>query len=345
MRMPRYPDSLTLSFVSVIGVLSIACSSDGFAPTPQTQILVELTGVGPLDSSTEGTLHAWVVGRDGIIRSAGPLPTGEQAQGIVTSSVSDLEFIVLTLQLPGETDDRPSAHKLLGGRFDNDVAILTIDQYVTLAGIPLEPDPGTHILATLSDNTGLGPFDNEEAGIWLFDPTVDTLDASYYQNFAPLTTGWTYEGWVVRDYGLSNDVWISYGKFVSDPFRQANARDDTGVGYFSGMTGFEFARPLFIRFPGDDFLSDALGFPPPAGISLPIDLNGDASAGAESRWTHVITIEPWDVNWDAELPDVSRPFFLQPYRNAIGEAAADVPRTIRFHPETLPTGTATVVTP
>ncbi len=325
----------------MLSVCVLSCSSEGPVPPAATvDIVVQLTRLESVDTSADGTLHAWVIDLDGTIRSAGPIPTAGETSVRVASP--DPEFIMVTLEPPGDSDDRPSAHKLVGGRFNDGFAVLAVDRYVT-AGMSLEEDPGRHILATLSDNLGSGQNDNEDAGIWLFDPSVDTLDAKYYQDFAPLTEGWAYEGWVVRDYGAPGAVWVSYGKFLPDGFRQANSRDDTGVGYFSGVTAFERAFPLFVRFPGDDFLSDSLGYVLPAGISLPLDLNGDLSSGVASRWTHVITIEPWGHNRDAERPEESRPFVLEPYRNAIGEADPAVPRLIEFHPEHLPGGTATIV--
>ncbi len=146
----------------------------------------------------------------------------------------------------------------------------------------------------------------------------------------------------MRDYGAPDAVWLSYGKFRPDETRQANARDDTGLGFFSGRTDHRFALGLQVRVPGDVWLSNVMNFPVPGDVALPIDLNGDAAAGTASRWTHVITIEPWGPNRDPEPADQARPFFVRPYRNAIGEAPADVPRVIEFDRSTIPTGSVRV---
>ncbi len=77
-------------------------------------------------------------------------------------------------------------------------------------------------------------------------------------------------------------------------------------------------------------------------------MNGNAAAGIDSRWTHVITIEPaFDV--DPESPDVdpgaplqAKPFFIQPYRNAFGEAPWDTPRVIDYYSEHVPHGSAII---
>jgi hypothetical protein len=182
-----------------------------------------------------------------------------------------------------------------------------------------------------------------EAGLWLFNLGGDTLDGSYYLDFSPLTEGWWYEGWIVQDYGTPAAVWLSYGKFRPDAFRQANTRDDTGLGPFSGRRDYEAALALQVRVPGDDWLANPLGLTVPGGLPLPLDLNGDANSSTASRWTHVITIEPWGPNREPEPFTEVRPFFLAPYRNAIGEGSPDEPRSIEFHPDNLPAGTAVLL--
>ncbi|NIQ59452.1 MAG: hypothetical protein GWN71_40710, partial [Gammaproteobacteria bacterium] len=63
----------------------------------------------------------------------------------------------------------------------------------------------------------------------------DTADGSFFLSFTPLTRGWVYEGWVVRDHGSPEAVWVSYGKFTPNSFRRQDRRDDTGLGPFSGQ--------------------------------------------------------------------------------------------------------------
>lgn len=229
-------------------------------------------------------------------------------------------------------------------------AELGVNRYVT-AGIPLEEQPGTHALFTPSDNAELGYPSYEDAGIWLFNLGGDTLDGSFYLTFTPLTSGWVYEGWAVRDYGTPEAVWVSYGKFSPNNFRKQDTRDDTGLGPFSGQPDYERAMPEEIDMPGDDWVSNPNGYPVPGGLELPFDLNGCSAepaactaAGQEpgpSRWTHVITIEPKaDEDEEAWL---ARPFLLQPYRNAFGEGAPAEPRVIEFHAELLPHGAAMLV--
>jgi len=322
-----------------------ACESGttGLRPSTEANIHVGLTGLQLLDPVTDGSYEAWIIESNGDIRSVGRFDaTGNSAAFDFATTIDDPTHFMVTIEPPTDDDSMPSRHKLLGGPFVSGSATLTVTGYVTIIGVPLETNPGVHVLATPTDDAQLGYPSREDAGLWLFDPALDTLDAGYYANLSPLTEGWWYEGWVVYDYGAAAETWISYGKFRPDGSRQANVRDDTGLGIFSGQRDYQFALGLTLHVPGDDWLSDSLQldvipFP------LPLDLNGDAASGVSSRWTHVITIEPWGPNREAELPSQARPFFLQPYRNAIGEADPATPRSIEFHGGTLPSGTASLL--
>jgi hypothetical protein len=331
--------SVTLVLLAGVAVC-IGCGDGGTSPT-KAPLEVSLTGLRPLDASAEGAYEAWVIG-DGEIVSAGRFSVGgDPSIQMLQSPLADPTDFMITVEPPGDNDDSPSLHRLLGGRFEEGRAAVGVTGYLSVAGIPLESSPGTHVLASASDNpTGSVP---SEAGLWLFNLGGDTLDGSYYLDFSPLTEGWWYEGWIVHDYGTPDAVWISYGKFRPDGFRQANGRDDTGLGPFSGRRDFEAALALQVRIPGDDWLANPLGLPVPGGLELPLDLNGDAASGTASRWTHVITIEPWGPNRDHEPFGEVRPFFLTPYQNAIGEGSPSEPRPIQFHPDKLPAGTAVVL--
>lgn len=333
---------MRLSHCLLGALLVAACGEEGVGPPAgTTDVVLELTGLRALDSVAEGTYEAWAVAADGRIASAGRFSLPLDGPLVVVSPIGAPAHFMITVEPPGDADDRPSPHKLLGGRFTGATAVLDINRYVT-AGIPLEPAPGTHVLFTPSDNAELGYPSHEDAGIWLFNIRGDTLDGSFYLTFTPLTAGWSYEGWVVRDYASDSAVWLSYGKFAPDQFRKANTRDDTGLGPYSGQLDYRQAMPQEIRFPGDDWVANPYGEPVPGDVALPIDLNGGGPAALPSRWTHVITIEPWGPDRDPEMPRDARPFLLAPYSNPIGQGRPEEPRTIEYHAELLPTGIATL---
>src|ERR1041384_4996868 len=150
---------------------------------------------------------------------------------------------------------------------------------------------------------------------------------------AQLDPAWTYEGWMVRDIGQPDAIWLSYGKFTPDNTGAVNSRDDTGWGPFSGVTNFRTDGEE--EFPGDDWISNPLGLPFPKQLALPLNLR-EKNANGTMRWSHVITIEP---NWNrGEAIGSERPFFIQPYRDAFGDTEPGIPRAITFHAEYVPSG-------
>lgn len=322
-------------------VFLAGCGENGTGPgTEDVQLELRLEGLRALDPQTEGGYQVWVIDGAGGIRSAGRFDFPSDGRLVTTSPVADPEFVMITVEPPGDTDSQPSAQKLMGGRFSGSTAVLDVNRYVT-AGIPLEPKPGTHVLFTPSDNAELGYPSNEDAGIWLFNIRGDTTSGSFFLTFTPLTRGWMYEGWAVRDYGTPDAVWASYGKFEPDAFRKQRTRDNTGLGPFSGQLDYRRAMVREIEFPGDDWVSNPHGYPVPGDLPLPFDLNGNAALGIRSRWTHVITIEP--ATDEDEDPWWARPFLLQPYQNPFGEGPPEEPRVIEYHPDLLPRGTATLL--
>lgn len=329
-----------------LSVALLACAEAAVGPDlAPAEIQLTLHGFATLEPVTQGSYEAWVIDAEAGVHSAGRfVAAGPDGQLIsLESPISDPTDIMVTLEPPGDDDAVPSELPLVGGPFTGAMAELRYDRYLT-PGVPLEPEPGTHVLFTPSDNAELGYPSHENSGIWIFNIDGDSADGSFFITLTPLTAGWTYEGWVVRDYGSSEEIWLSYGKFRPDDRRKVNTRDDSGLGPFSGQIDYVQAMPTEIYMPGDDWVANPHGYPVPGGLDLPIDLNGCMLTPAEcaavgvahgpSRWTHVITIEPRSD--ELEEPWLARPSVVRPYRNAIGEAGWTTPRTIEFDPEALP---------
>jgi hypothetical protein len=137
---------------------------------------------------------------------------------------------------------------------------------------------------------------------------------------------------MVRDLGAANAVWLSYGKFLPDVTGAVNSRDDTGWGEFSGVTDYLKGEE---EFPGDDWISNPLGYQMPGGLSLPVNLR-EKSPGGAGRWTHLITIEPSSDR--GEPVGAPRPFTVRPYRDPFGDGGPGVPRTITFRADGVPRG-------
>jgi hypothetical protein len=195
-----------------------------------------------------------------------------------------------------------------------------------------------------SDNHLHGFPSHEESGVWLFNIAPrETQQADGWVRMTQLRPGWVYEGWVVRDLDTPGAVWLSYGKFLPDGTGALRSRDDTGWGAFSGVADFRTAGEE--EYPGDDWISNPLGYPLPAGLVLPLDLRERTAAGA-ARWTHVVTVEPASDRGEAITRE--RPFLLRPYRDAFRERVEGLPRSyglpqaITLRPEGLPRGAAEV---
>lgn len=335
--------AVTLRLFPIVASLLIltGCGGDDTAPTgPVQKVTVRLTleGVPAWDTVIHGPFQAWFVDEAGVLYAGDRFALPDAGAVEVTSPIPDPAEVMLSLEPPGDPEIAPTQLKFLGGRFVDGAAEMSVRGYLT-PNLPLEEAPGVHVLGTFAAYGTPDLPQNQDAGLWFMNPTEDTLSGDYYQDLTPLTQGWVYEGWIVRDMGSPHEVWMSYGKFRPDGFRQVRFRDDTGLGPFSGKEDWERALPFEARVPGDDWIANPLGYPLPAGIQLPLDLNG--SPGVPSRWTHVITIEPYEDRdedpWDAA------PMFIRPYRNAIGEGPPDSLRTVLFTPEELPRGTATVL--
>lgn len=355
--MRRFPRSArrttAISLIVLAPLVSLRCDNS-FGPLDASTATLELRieAFPPLDATTNGEYEAWVIDSDDVVRSAGRFDGADSGAHVITleSPIGNPTNIMITIEPPGDDDGRPSLARLAGGRVSNGSATLDYNGYLT-PGVQLEPDPGTHVLFTPSNNGETGYPSTEDAGIWIFNIEGDSADGSFFITLTPLTEGWTYEGWVVRDLGQADEVWLSYGKFRPDSRRKVNTRDNSGLGPFSGQLDYRFAMPFEIYMPGDDWVSNPHGYPLPDNVALPLDLNGCVATVSDcsefgqepgpSRWTHVITIEPRaDEN---EAPWLALPSMIRPYRNPIGETSWTTPRAIHFFEEQLPRGTAQVL--
>ena len=331
----------------------VACGGDegGVGPpiVESRPLTLTLQSMAPLDPSTEGSYEAWVAGSDGQPRSAGRFQVSGSGSDRValTSPIRNPAEVFVTVEPVGTDDGVPAPQKLIRGDFNGTSAEFTYISALT-AGLPFVEEPGTHFLFTPSDNPAVGYPSNEDAGIWLFQAAAaDSGTAAFWLDFMPLRPEWTYEGWVVLDYGTPDAVWFSYGKFAIDVDKQAKFEDDSGFGPFSGRIDYLTDPFEEIEMPGDDWIGNPHGVPLPGGLPesvLPLDLNGCLGMGCRPFWsgpssfTHVITVEPaTDMGED---PWLALPFFVAPYRNPIGEGPPDEARRVEYFPETLPRGDA-----
>ena len=333
--------ALAVASLAVVTLAVAACGGDPSGttgPTAGARLQLTVSGLVALDAVTQGRYEAWSLDASGGATSLGTLAvSGTQAATLdVAFPSSTPSSILVTVQAPGDAATTPSVHRLLTDDFRNDRATLEVDDALTLGGLALKQLPGQFTMFSPSDNYKNGYPSFEECGVWLFNmaPRL-TPQNDMWVRLTPLTSGWTYEGWMVRDYGAADAIWLSYGKFVPDASGAVTTRDDTGWGAYSGVMDFKTAGEE--EFPGDDWFANPLGFPLPSSLHLPLDLREKTSSGA-SRWTHVLTIEP--MSDKGEAIGSERPFAVRPYRDAFGDGAPGIARTITFRPDGVPRGEA-----
>jgi hypothetical protein len=296
-------------------------------------------GLVPLDGVTEGRYVAWATDGAGRHQSLGTLAVGTSGTASLDTPfpTATPAFLLITVEPPGTGGTTPSDLHLLQGEWHGGRATLSVVGAITRGGQPLKEVPGQFTMFSPSDNHMNGYPSFEECGVWLFNiaPRLTPQNDAWVR-LTPLTPGWTYEGWMVRDHGAAGAIWLSYGKFLPDESGAVAARDNTGWGPFSGVDDFATAGEE--EFPGDDWFANPLGFPFPAALSLPLDLREKDASGA-GRWTHIITIEPRRDMGEAFGSE--RPFAIRPYRDTFGDAGPGSPRAITFRADGVPTGEAT----
>jgi len=323
--------------VAVSAVAALGCGGDGeptgTTGTTGTTLTLTVANLLPLDPTKDGHYQAWVLDRSGAARSLGPIDPRTGPTFTFPNPGGDVTSFLVTYQPRDNASPGPSPQRLLIGAFRNGSATLVVDGALTLNGSPLREKPGQFTMFSPSNNAKNGYPSAEEAGVWLFNMAPrETLQNDMWVRLTPLQTGWTYEGWMVRDIDTPNAIWLSYGKFLPDVTGAVNTRDDTGWGEFSGVTDYLTGEE---EFPGDDWISNPLGYQMPGGLALPLDLREKTASGA-SRWTHLITVEPFTDR--GEPVTTPRPFTVRPYRDAFGDGGPGAPRTITFHADGVPRG-------
>ncbi|MBL8960416.1 MAG: hypothetical protein JNJ98_11230 [Gemmatimonadetes bacterium] len=314
--------------------LLAGCGSDATSAGGDTDRRALLSIVGlPALAATDGRYEVWSVGADGGATRMG-VAAAFPATGVELSLPAGASRVLVTWEPPNDQDAAPSRFTLLHGARRGASVDLTVTGALTLDGVEVQRAPGQFTMFSPSDNAERGYPSFEESGVWLFNMTPRTLPQNdMWVRLAQLQPGWVYEGWMVRDIDQVGAIWLSYGKFTPDATGAVNRRDDTGWGAFSGVRDFLTAGEE--EFPGDDWISNPLGYPLPAGLSLPLNLREKDARGV-GRWTHVITIEPASDRGEAITTE--RPFVLRPYRDAFGDGGPGIPRTITLRADGVPSG-------
>ncbi|NIQ58067.1 MAG: hypothetical protein GWM92_18985 [Gemmatimonadetes bacterium] len=308
--------------------LAAACGGDPAGVEPGDAMRVEIRGLAPIDPA-DGVYELWARDRGGVPHSLGRVPAGADFDPLVLEfrvPASGARGLDLTLEPPGDEDERPSRYRIMSGRFEGTRAELSIEGSVT-DGRPFVREPGHHSLFTSSNNVAEGYPSAENAGLWLFSIYVNLNEhGSREVHLVPLDPAWLYEGWIVHRPGTAEEVWISYGKYRPDLYGLLTSRDNTGSGPFSGDEDFRNGGVEDV--PGDEWTTNIFDLEIPGGLELPLALDAVDPGTGQALWYHVITVEPAFDEPEPLLQE--RPFVIRPYRNPIGEGRASDPRRIIY---------------
>lgn len=313
---------------------ALGCADQSASPgvAQDTPLRLTTSALMQLDPVRDGRYVLWAVDASGAAHHVATF-SSDTPTNFLSPADHVVSFIV-TLERTAGVISSPSAQVMLRGKWTDGRAELSVAGALTQGGAPLRERPGQFTMFTPSDNDTMGYPSREEAGVWVFNmEPAATEQNDFYVRVAQLEPDWTYEGWMVRDYGSSNEIWLSYGKFLPDWTGALNQPDDTGWGPFSGVPDFRNSR--LEDFPGDDWISNPLGFPFPSELTLPLNFREKNSAGT-LRWTHVITVEP--ISDKGESIGSERPFVIRPYVDSFGDLNPGVARTITYRPHNVPSG-------
>lgn len=253
-----------LSALAIIPMM-FACDkneNDPMDPADPTTKTLTLNIDNLSDVGADATYEGWIV-VDGAPKSTGTFNVdadGNLSQSTFTVSISDLDAatdFVLSIEPVPDTDDAPSAIKIMGGSFIGSDAAVSTDHGAAL-GDDFSSSMGDYILATPTTND----MTDENSGIWFLH--IGSSGPEVGLDLPTLPAGWKYEGWAVID-----------GSPVSSgTFSAVDTEDDMAL-----FSGSDNAGPPF---PGEDYVANA-----PTGSTFPTDLAGGVA---------VISIEPYPDN-------------------------------------------------
>ena len=253
-----------LSALAIVPMM-FACDKndeDPMDPMDPTTKTLTLNIDNLADVGDDATYEGWIV-VNGAPISTGTFDVdadGNLSQSTFTVAIADLDAatdFVLSIEPVPDTDEAPSAIKIMGGSFSGSDAEVSTDHGAAL-GDDFSSSMGNYILATPTTND----MTDENSGLWFLH--IGSSGPEVGLDLPTLPAGWKYEGWAVID-----------GSPVSSgTFSAVDTEDDSAL-----YSGSDNDGPPF---PGEDYVANA-----PSGSSFPTDLAGGVA---------VISIEPYPDN-------------------------------------------------
>lgn len=253
-----------LSALAIVPMM-FACDKndeDPMDPMDPTTKTLTLNIDNLADVGDDATYEGWIV-VNGAPISTGTFDVdadGNLSQSTFTVAIADLDAatdFVLSIEPVPDTDEAPSAIKIMGGSFSGSDAEVSTDHGAAL-GDDFSSSMGNYILAT---PTTIDMTD-ENSGLWFLH--IGSGGPEVGLDLPTLPAGWKYEGWAV----------IDGSPISSGTFSAVDTEDDSAL-----YSGSDDDGPPF---PGEDYVANA-----PSGSSFPTDLAGGVA---------VISIEPFPDN-------------------------------------------------
>lgn len=245
-----------------MGIVITSCSDDDDNPPATTNLEVNLNGLE--DLGPDYVYEGWII-VNGLPVSTGIFTVdannalSETSFSIDADQLSNATAFVLTIEPTNDPDSAPSVTKLLSGNFEDDTAIVSIDEQVG----DFANASGTFFLRTPTDEDNGMNNGNDEYGVWFGTPGMPPTPNL---TLPSLQEGWIYEGWVVVD---------GVGPLSTGQFEDAASQTADNADPFSGPNP---GPPV----PGEDFFLNA-----PDGFDFPLDIRGR---------TVVVSVEPFPDN-------------------------------------------------
>jgi len=284
--------------ILALGIFATSCDNDDDNGPTTSNLTLNLSGLEDLGS--DFVYEGWLlVNATPVSIGTFTNTTSPQTFSINTEQLNSAELFGISIEPSDDTNPNISETVILLGEFVDNTAALNIGVITDFIGFASAS--GTFFLRTPTDEVMPGPNNmNDEYGVWFGTPG---MPPTANLNLPDLTSGWTYEGWVIGDSGP-----LSTGRFTD-----FGDRDD-----FRGFSGTEFNQGPPI--PGEDFFLNA-----PVGETFPLDVRGR---------TVLITVEP--------VPDNSpMPFLLMPLTAVAGMATAPATHDFNLNTASFPSGSAT----
>ncbi|MBP2833536.1 anti-sigma factor [Aquimarina sp. U1-2] len=256
-------------FIIAVAILAVSCSSDDGPPTST----LEVNALNVVTLQGSAIYQAWLRTNGNTI-SLGTFQDNSfpKTFSVLTEDLNNANEFFITIE--SSASNTPSNTRLASASFNGSSNTAQLSSLQTIGDF--NGISGNFVLRTFTGATANG----DPNGIWFTNTLNGSQTITPGLNLPQLSSGWSYEAWVVLQDRNGANLNVSLGKFS-----QANQSDTSDI--FSGQTDGPSV-------PGEDFLNEAAGNL--INIDVPVNLAGKSG---------FITIEPTTSD------NSSEPFYIE----------------------------------